>query len=346
MSYNTAKKAIDFLWEHSVDSKRVNIGFYGGEPLLEFELIKKITRYAEFRFAGKELSFNITTNGSLINDENIQYFLDHDISITISLDGPKEINDKNRVFADGTGTFDIVVQKLKMLQKKYKEYSKRIQISMVIDPLNDFDCINSITVNCDDIDFTGLNATIVNDTDKDVEFSEAYIIKSEYNLFLAYLSYLNLLPEHYISPIASNSMSRIKQDIDLFTPTPGIPSKIAPSGPCIPGKIRLFVDTDGKLYPCERVPEVEALCIGSLSYGFDIEKCKDILNIGKLTPNECRNCWAFKNCSLCVKQTFDGTILSGEEKLKKCKISRYTAFRKLINFVTFFEIPEYYKDLI
>lgn len=64
MSWRTAKSAVNFLWNHSVDSKKVNIGFYGGEPLIEFPLIQKVIRYSQKMFEGKELSFSITCNGS------------------------------------------------------------------------------------------------------------------------------------------------------------------------------------------------------------------------------------------------------------------------------------------
>ena len=79
MTWETAKKAIDFLREHSVDSPEVNIGFYGGEPLLEFPLLKKAVEYSEQQFEGKKLTFNITTNGTLLNDEMIYFFQEHDV---------------------------------------------------------------------------------------------------------------------------------------------------------------------------------------------------------------------------------------------------------------------------
>ena len=67
MSFDLARRAVDFLWDHSIDSPRVNIGFYGGEPLIEFDLLKRIVEYAEVPFLkGKPLSFNVTTNGSFI----------------------------------------------------------------------------------------------------------------------------------------------------------------------------------------------------------------------------------------------------------------------------------------
>lgn len=125
MSWETAKKAVDFLWTHSVDTNHVNIGFYGGEPLLCMDLIRQIISYSEGLFEGKKLSFSITTNGTLMNEEYIRYLEEHDVALMISLDGTKEINDRNRVFQDGTGTYDAVLHKIELVRKVSPEYAKK-----------------------------------------------------------------------------------------------------------------------------------------------------------------------------------------------------------------------------
>ena len=90
-------------------------------------------------------------------------------------------------------------------------------------------------------------------------------------------------------------------------------------GPCIPGSQRLFVDVDGNLYPCERVSEEsEVMRIGSLDEGFDYNKIYDILNFGKLTEENCKNCWAFRYCSLCAAYADDLDTLSANKKMKNC----------------------------
>lgn len=141
MSWETAKKAVDFLWEHSVDSRTVNIGFYGGEPLLEFPLLQHIVEYSEKLFRGKKLTFALTTNGSLLSDEIILYFAQHEVELMISLDGPKEVNDTNRVFINGLGTYDTVVKRINRIREIAPEYADKLSINMVIDPQNSFNCI-------------------------------------------------------------------------------------------------------------------------------------------------------------------------------------------------------------
>lgn len=101
---------------------------------MEFELIKKVVAYAEDRFKGKELSFSITSNATLITAEIIEFFSEHNISLMISLDGPEEINNSNRIYANGKGTYADVMKKVKLIQQVAPAYFDQVQISMVMDP--------------------------------------------------------------------------------------------------------------------------------------------------------------------------------------------------------------------
>lgn len=83
---------------HSVDRENISIGFYGGEPLLNFDLIKNIVNYANNIFLGKELIYSITTNLTVITNEMLRFFEDNKFEIMVSLDGAKESNDKNRKY--------------------------------------------------------------------------------------------------------------------------------------------------------------------------------------------------------------------------------------------------------
>ena len=141
MTWETAKQAVDFFFRHSIDSKSRNIGFYGGEPLLRFDLIRKVIEYAEEHSKGKQLSFNITTNGSLLSLEVIQYLAEHSVNTLLSLDGNKAVQDKNRVFANGTGTFDVIAARLEAIKQSFPEYYQRIQVNSVMSPDNDIDDI-------------------------------------------------------------------------------------------------------------------------------------------------------------------------------------------------------------
>jgi len=113
MSWDIAKKSIDFMLSHSADANAIDVSFYGGEPLLNPDLITKCMDYTLKKAEGKLVSFHVTTNGSLLTDEIIEALLKSNSKITVSLDGPKEIQDKNRKTICGEGTFDLVFDNIK-----------------------------------------------------------------------------------------------------------------------------------------------------------------------------------------------------------------------------------------
>ena len=145
MSFETAKKAVDFMLERSRDAETVSVAFYGGEPLLAIKLIKKVIEYADRVFDGKNLLYVMTTNGSLLTPDIAAYLNEHKVSTTISLDGPKSIHDISRRFAaNGRGSFDSIIANISAIIKEVPEFISRLNINMVIDSRNDFDEIMSL----------------------------------------------------------------------------------------------------------------------------------------------------------------------------------------------------------
>lgn len=295
MSLNTAKEAIDFLLAHSIDSKDINISFYGGEPLLAFDLIKDVVKYAEKIFKGKKLTYNMTSNATILDEKKIDFLIEHDFGLMISLDGPKEINDLNRVYPDGSGTYDSIMEKIHLIHEKYPDYANKLSISMVMDPSNDFDCINSITLDSEDFKPLNINAAIIDmdyDYNSPLIYSEDYVWKFEYNIFLAVMAYWGRYPVEKISSISRTVVHSTVDNLYKFDEAPAIKVYDVPSGPCIPGQMRLFSDISGNLFPCERVSETsEAMKIGNLKEGFDLEQIEYLLNFSQLTEEECRSCW-------------------------------------------------------
>lgn len=350
MDWETAKKAVDFLYAHSIDSEHVTIGFYGGEPLLALPLIRQVVAYSKELFDGKEISYTITSNGTLLTDEIMRFLADEEIGLMISLDGPKEIHDKNRVFAGGGGTFDTIMKNLATFKEIAPDYFNKIQFSMVMDPSNDFDCINEITVSAKDFNQHNINAAIV-DRDYDEEevvFSSEYIWKSRYQNFLAFLSIFGRFPEEQVSAISRNISAALLQDaefLDIFGPLHQVD---VPSGPCIPGQMRLFVNVDGNLFPCERVSETSpVMCIGTLEAGFNIEKAVNLLNVGAITKEACRNCWALRHCSSCAKKADVGKeTLSPQYKLSHCESVRFNAYENIRQLIMLNEIGLYYGEQV
>jgi len=347
MNFETAKRAIGFLWDHSVDSSKVNVGFYGGEPLLEFALLQQLVDYCKEVFSGKELSFSITTNGTLLNDEMIYYLEKHNIPLAISLDGIKEVNDKNRVFANGEGTYDVIMKNIQRIKEIAPRLAQNMHVNMVVDPANDYDCFNSACLEGAELDKLVVSPSIVDFDyeDKNAIYSEDYSAKSEYQHFLALLERVNRLKQEDVSPLANSSMGALWDKCLKLQNIPGLHNIDVPSGPCVPGQMRLFVDVAGRFFPCERVSETSpAMCIGSLDDGFDHSSIYNQLNIGALTEDECKKCWCFRHCLLCVKKADDGSVnLSANRKRTFCKGVETAVYSDLMYYLFFKEIPLFYQ---
>lgn len=120
MSLEIGKKAIDFLVENSGNRKNLEIDFFGGEPLMNWEVVKELVKYGREKEKpfGKNIRYTITTNGVLLDDEKIDFINENMHNVVLSLDGRKEINDGMRPTLNNHGSYDIIVPKFQKLVKQ------------------------------------------------------------------------------------------------------------------------------------------------------------------------------------------------------------------------------------
>lgn len=338
MSFEIAKKAVDFYFKHNINKAAGIISFYGGEPLLEFDLIYKVVNYCEQLYEGKELQFNLTTNATLLTDEVVDFLYAHNFVVTISLDGPEKVHNQSRVFADDkTGTFQCVMNNLKKIEKRCPDYMNNINFNAVLDTTNDFKCSSNFFT-YDFMKTAIVNATTLNENDnkEEIEYGEAFDINYRYEIFKCYLKYIGRLDQKYVSKIIENHVTSLKTEVHEKIKAPYYRGKSChPSGPCIAGAARLFVTVDGLFYPCERVNEAcAAYVIGNLQDGFDIGKIKDLLNIGTLTAEQCKNCWAIEYCNSCAAGIDEGNELCPEKRLARCKDIKHGCEMRFIEYCT------------
>lgn len=313
MSWNVAKKSVDFLFDHSKDAKLVKISFYGGEPLLNFELIKKVVEYAENRFVTKNIDFQMTNNGSLINKDVAIFLIEHNFHIMISLDGPPNIQNKHRKFYEnGNDTYDIVKHNIDIVRELSETYFKNNvsfnpvlmkdePYQMVLDYFTNLG-VEKEKVHCSYAHMAGIDY-IEGNMRRD-------LVDSNYSDFTNYMN------REYI---ASAKMVMNKHS--------SIPEMWHPNGPCIPSINRLFIDVHGNLYPCEKVLETSCATIGNIYDGFNIERVKQMMNIGKITEEDCKQCWAMRFCDICVSKCidFENNCYSSDLKKLLCKEVRDSA---------------------
>lgn len=292
MSEEVAFRAIDFLMENSSGQCELSVSFYGGEPLLNFDLVKACVAYCHENYPFRIPQYHITTNGLLLNREDIvDYLVDNDFMVTISLDGPQERQDIFRKKVDGTPSYFEVISGLKLLYNKggMDFFYRKVSINAVSVPglMNKelyefFDnmCINKITqVSLAETDYfkqllEKLNINAGQDETLDI---------SKYDF--AYMSTINTM-QKYFKAFAN----------------PVLTEKILPGGFCTPGVRKNFVTADGFLIICERVDETQPIfCLGDVWNGIDFKKVKHVLEVTKQKLESCKFCWAARFCGLCFR---------------------------------------------
>lgn len=319
MSYDKAVQIINFFMEHS--RNKVIIGFYGGEPLLAFDLIKKIVQYIHSTFPERKVEYSITTNGTLLNNEIIEFFIREKFQMTLSIDGSKEIHDKNRHFQSGRGSFDVIVQKLTKLEQTFPKFFENVTTNTVINP--EYNVNNYIDFFNDNVSLKNMHHRLSGLSDAGID--DIYVYNEDLKIAMAkeeIYAMANMLGwfakdfelKEYFPPY----MSDLIQKHAILESGEFISKSGHPGGPCIPGVKRCLVNIDGDIFPCEKAIENQEMVIGNTEQGFYLEKVKQFMNIGTLTENECKNCWAFLLCSSCGVSCTGSDGFCAKKRLKKC----------------------------
>ena len=333
MSFEVAKKAIDILVELCSAKNKLNVGFYGGEPFLQLRLIEDCVNYCESQYPMKEWSFSVTTNGSICNDKVVKLINKHNFTVTMSLDGPQHLHDKNRRWIhNGEGTFEKVYENYQYLRSHINDKGK-LRINSVVDQEEDFgEYIDFFETEI----FEGIKRTqgVIDDIRlaRNTEASEEYMISANKGKLKEYIqTYLKGEDTYSYDDLSNTNYSEL---FDSFSPRSSLREKEHHNGPCLPGAERLFVSSNGVFYPCEKCSEnSEAMKIGSVFEGFDYDKIQDLLNVGKITENECKNCFAIRHCTSCAQKIVDGDELNREMKLYMCEDEKRKVREKIRRYV-------------
>ena len=309
MSEETAKRAIDFFIAHSSDTNKLQLSFYGGEPLLRVDFIQMCIDYIRKKGAGKQVGFNLTTNGTLLTDSVADFVVRNKISVMFSLDGPENVHDYHRKFAkNNEGSFRVLKKNVERLRQRYPEYfSESVRFNTVLDQSKEFSCVDKYISGEEWLkDATFNSSTIASDyLSQAIETNPIFIAQQKYEYFKLLLSKLHRLDKSYISRLTAGRWDNLVRQMrsTVFHNGSGrLPEKAHHGGPCIPGVLRTFVTAEGKIFPCEKVSEKSELaCIGDLASGFDVEKIESVLNVGKASEKQCQKCWAYRYCDVCIR---------------------------------------------
>ena len=328
MNFETAKKGIDVYFSLIDEGRKYNpnrkpsVGFYGGEPLLEFPLIKSCVEYIKNSY-GDHIAYTITTNGTLLDEKKIDYLLKNDFSLIISLDGPKDEHDRNRAYPSGRGSFDDVMGNIETL-KKFAESGKvqnvytisvhdwRTDLFKVQDFFNEDPFIIPMLA-------TGVNPLFgchyyERFTEKDLDKFSRQLdeIRKKY-LEEAKSHHHNMEKLAYFDLIVGQPVNQLLfLRFVLYKPYPFLPC----TGACVPGR-KLFVECDGTIHICERVND--KFPIGNVEKGLDFNKVREVMIKYQGILKNCCDCPIKRVCSECYCG-FETDSFKWDEKRCKSRI--------------------------
>jgi len=286
MSYEVGKRAIDFLIENSGFHKNLDIDFFGGEPLMNWEVCKKLVEYGreQEKIHNKNIRFTLTTNGVLLDDEVTEFANREMHNVVLSLDGRKEVNDRFRVDYAGHGSYDKIVPNFQQFVKKRGNLSYYMRGTFTH---YNTDFVNDIKQMLD----LGFNELSMEPVVTDPSSPSAITKEDLPVIFEQYEELARLMVERYNE---GRPFTFYHYMLDL-TCGPCIYKRIAGCGS---GTEYLAVTPWGDLYPCHQFVGDEAYKMGSIYDGVQNLELQDkFASCNAYSRPECKDCWAKLYCS-------------------------------------------------
>ncbi|SDK56298.1 thioether cross-link-forming SCIFF peptide maturase [Natronincola ferrireducens] len=286
MTSHVGKKAIDFLLQNSGNRRNLEVDFFGGEPLMNFDVIKEIVDYGREKEVeyNKNIRFTITTNGVLLNKDNMDYINKNMYNVVLSIDGRKEVNDHMRYTVTGEGTYNIIIPKLLEMAEKRNHENYYVRGTFT---KHNLDFAKDV-LHLADLGFKHVSVEpVVATVDQDYAITEEDLprVMKEYED----------LAEECIK------RKKIGKDLNFFHFMIDLNQ-----GPCVikrllgcgAGAEYLAVTPQGELYPCHQFVGNESFKLGSvLDNTLDKSKYDDFSNAHVYNKEACRECWAKFYCS-------------------------------------------------
>lgn len=287
LSFETGKKAFDYLVKNSGNRKNLEVDFFGGEPLMNFDVIKKLVDYGRSleKEYNKHFRFTVTTNGVLLDEEKMDYINENMDNVVLSIDGRKETNDRMRKTINKKGSYDLIVDNYKKFISKRgsKDYFARgTYTSNNLDFSEDVKHMRELG-----FDKISVEPVVAKDEEKyALKKEHVDILKKEYEK----------LAEYYIE--SYKSKDRRFQFFHFNIELEGGPCIYKRSIGCGAGTEYVAVTPSGDLYPCHQFVGNEEFIIGNVEEGITNRALADkFKNVSVNDKPACRDCWAKYFCS-------------------------------------------------
>lgn len=287
MSIEVAARSVDLLFAQGQQRDRVGIVFFGGEPLTNMPLIRQVVEYAERRTRelGKTVDFSLTTNATLLTEELIGYFDAHRFGLSVSMDGPRAVHDRNRRTVGGHGTYEVVARKVRMLLARYRSKPVGARVTLTAGTTE----VEAIHEHLrEEIGFHEVGYAPVTAAEKDAH------ALTEAELAEVYAGFEGLGTKYLAAAIAgrNNGFSNMHQ---LMTDLHEGRRKTLPCGA---GVGLLAVDHQGGLNLCHRFTGSGLPTFGSVEQGIDSDRLGKFLNrAADRTGTDCTTCHIRNVCA-------------------------------------------------
>ncbi len=286
MSAEVGKKAIDFVIANSGERKNIELDYFGGEPLMNFEVVKEITEYAkkEGEKHGKNFRFTITTNGVLLDEKVKEYVNENMSNVVLSLDGKKETNDRMRYRVDGSGSYDTIVPKFIDLAESRNQDNYYVRGTFTSKNLH----FSEDVLHMADLGFkqTSVEPVVAPET-------EDYALKKEH-LPVIFEEYDKLAEEYVKRRREGRGFNFFHFMIDLEQG----PCVIKRLSGCGSGHEYLAVTPEGDIYPCHQFVGNEKFKMGNVFEGITKPEIKEMFEKSNVyTKPKCADCFAKFYCS-------------------------------------------------
>lgn len=312
MSRETARKALDFLMVSSKNRHNLEVDLFGGEPLMNFDVVKDVVAYGrelEKKF-NKRIHFTITTNGVALNDEIIDFINKEIFNLVISIDGRKWVHDAQRVTPNGKGSYDMIVPKAQKLIKQRGDKEYYVRGTYTANNLDFTEDVKALV----DLGFEQISVEpVVLKPDEPFAINDDNVDKAiaEYDKLLEYV-------------IERDRMGKPFNFFHFMIDLDDSPCLVKRTLGCGVGVEYVAVAPNGDIYPCHQFVGDENFRLGNVYEGkLNDEIRQKYLECNIFTKDRCRNCWAKYYC--CGGCAANGYNLNGDIKQPpevSCKLLR------------------------
>lgn len=312
MTFDTAKKGVDYLFEASGPQKELSVIFFGGEPLLEIDLLERIVPYirAKEKETGKKADLSLSTNGLLLTPKIVDFLAKNRIGCQVSIDGPAGIHDRTRLLPNGKGSYDAIVPGVKRL------ISRRLgKVPARVTAVRELIDLEGVVSHLFGLGFGSVHVepAIGSSGDMGVTNEDVEEIKRQNEALALFL----------VESVKNNRFFNYSNLVKHIRQTRVVKERLAYY--CGAGRTYFALAQDGGFYPCHRFVGMDEYRMGDVAEGIDLAFQKKIVSLTVDNRPVCRECWARYLCGGgCWKHAVDahGSLGTPEDKLS-CQIIKH-----------------------